>query len=105
MDQRREELAKMLERIREQGMPRRDRPAHPDVEKKRTEHGWNLQVQPGDFAPGDEWERIRERVARAAESDSQPIPPPKRVPKWLLFLTATLGVVLILAVLFVTFQR
>jgi hypothetical protein len=44
-------------------------------------------------------------VARDAESDRQPIPPPKRVPKWLLFLTATLGLVLILAVLFVSFQR
>lgn len=95
----------MLERIREQGMPRRDQPAPPRVEKDRTERGWNLRVEPGDFAPGDEWERIRERVAREAESDSQPIPPPKRLPRWLLFLTATLGLVLILAVLFASFQR
>ena len=98
-----EELARMLERLRDQGKPQREPPG---PEKARsTEQGWQLPVQPGDFAPEDEWQRIRERVARDAELADQQKKPRSALPEWVVFLVSTLALFIILSGLFLAFSR
>ena len=105
-----EELARKLERLREQGRPQpqpQREPARPE-KSRRFEQGWQLPVQPGDFAPEDEWERIRQRVARdaqLADERARRQPPQPAVPSWAIVLIITVGLTIILSALYPGFLR